>query len=518
MNFANGLKKLFGVSDNNGFDDDIEYYGSGHPAYVNPFKKDEKNEDDNEPQYSPIETLPETELNITLDDEKQGQILPQETIDAFVELLNGIAVSTREKTLAKATEKWGEQKKDIVERLATADKAASSADERLKELKERLAETDAQRKAAQAQVTTLQEQVKSYEAEKEQFEIENKSLQNKMKVMQVKGEINDEDVQLADEVVNLKKQIKDLEEEYRQKSAINTELVNSLRGDDAAKTQQIAALQQKLKDFEALSIELKEQLNEANENLQIAEEIQRQIEDLQQLIERKNQEIVALKEDKVLAIEQAKKQALALAEKDKQAVEGERDDALAKIGELEKEIVQLNKTAKQKALTRHERDVETANTIDRLKSQLNEVKVENIHLKKSLGNQSNAGNELNQELADAKQLVQTLERDLKETKDSLSRSKLTTEQDTKQIENLKQELKERDRRLNETMAELDKVLKENKKLQQTPPEAVAQDPGVNSQAQPMQMLDNLDDIDWLSTNTENGNEDPNDDKRQMSLF
>lgn len=405
MDIAKGLKRFFGINDDT-LDDDLEYYGSGHPAYVNPFKKDNDESSDtavdNSP-YSPIKELPPEEVDTEDIVDDDPQVVPQEILDSLVTLINGnlspLVVKhldveaqkrelmatlgddfarwlqqARQNAVNEAAEQWNGDRADIVKKLEQADRAATGADAKLSELRERLTTTDAQRKAAQAQVTSLQQKVETLEAEKEQYDLENKSLLNKFKVMQVRGEMDDSDADLAEEIVRLKKQIEDLQQESEQKNEFNTNLINSLRADDAEKTKQVGLLQEELKQQEAERKALQEKLDEANADLEAAEEIQEKVEQFSDIMTRKTEELAAVKEQMKAAV-------AAEREKAEQQLDEARAQLEAKITverdtniRLQKEIDNLNKTAKEKAATRHDRDVETANTIDRLKAQLNEAR------------------------------------------------------------------------------------------------------------------------------------------------
>lgn len=514
MNFAKGLKKFFGVNDSDELDDELDYYGSGNRSYVNPFKKDDNEEkkETEKKHYSPIEELPSTEVDTTTVVAENPNDVPDEILDSLVEIINGNlspmvlkhldteaqkrelmeslgarfaewVKQTRQAAVDAAAEQWNGDRKEIVEQLSQADKAASSADSRIAEIRARLQESEVKRKAAQAQVTSLQNQVETLEAEKEQYDLENKSLLNKFKVMQVKGEIGDDDVNLADEVVRLKQQLKDLEEEYKSKNAIAGELMNSLRGEAADKGDQVRNLTARIEKMKEEAAAMKEELDEANLNLEIAAEVQEKIEKLTDLIERKNTEIENLKKDKTEAVEKTKHDTRSMVEKEGESVRKERDQALARIAKLEKELDNNKRDAKQRAATRNERDIATAKTIDRLKESLSEANAESSKLQQRADRAEEQEAELKKQLDAANNDIIELETQLQQTRDSLKRTKESLERESAEL------------------AELKKKAAEPQPKPQPKPEPKPEpkaEPKPEPEPEPMAMIDDLDDIDWLS--------------------
>lgn len=397
MNFFKALKRAFGFSGDD--TDDLDYYdGSSREAIVNPFRKDGA---DNAAHYTPVE-MPASHVDTT---DPGLAVVPEAILDALVEMVNGnLAPSivqhldleaerqalrqslgdefvgyvnrVRQEGIEKAAERWNEERQAIVEQLKTADAAATGAAQRIAEVKERLTTTEAQRRAANARINDLTAKVETLEAEKEQYDLENKSLLNKIKVMQVKGE---GDADLADEVVRLNAmldeqrkltqqaqqeceqlrqaaptgEVQALEDEFKGKMAITNELMNSLRNEAAQKNREAQQLAVKVK-------ELQQELDEANESLELAAEVEKQVQQVQQVIQKKNAEIAALK---AAALQPATSDA---DEKLRQQLM----DAEQQIIKLNKQLADAERSEKERAKTRQQRDIDTANRIDALKEQV----------------------------------------------------------------------------------------------------------------------------------------------------
>ena len=95
MNFFKGLKRAFGLSD----DDNDDYLdGNSGQSFVNPFRKEEqKNDEEKEPHYRPVE-IP-THDDTSHDDEPA---VPQAVLDTLIDIVNGNLSPSDEEDYLKA--------------------------------------------------------------------------------------------------------------------------------------------------------------------------------------------------------------------------------------------------------------------------------------------------------------------------------------------------------------------------------------------------------------------------------
>ena len=236
-------------------------------------------------------------------------------------------------------------------------------------LRNQLKLSQAQAAEQERHAAALLDQVAKLQNANEQLALEKKNLDNKLRVMQVKANGQ-----------NPAEAVDQLTSEYKQKMEITNQLLNDLRADAARKTKELERLKAQiaqgnphaaqLKDKDDEIARLKQQLDntrqkldEANENLKIASEIEEKIKEVDAFKAKKNKEIADMKTDienqraiNAKTINDQRDQLL--------KTQAERDDLLKRLNRMQQEATETK--AKHKR-----RDVELANRIDDLKRQVN---------------------------------------------------------------------------------------------------------------------------------------------------
>lgn len=271
-------------------------------------------------------------------------------------------------------------------------------------LRNQLKQSETRRTEQERRAATLLDQVAKLQNANEQLELEKKNLDSKLRVMQVKAKGE-----------NPAAAVDQLTSEYKQKMEITNQLLNDLRADAARKAKELERLKAQiaqgspqaaqLKDKDDTIASLKQQLDEAqrqldeaNDNLKIASEIEEKIKAVDAFKAKKNKEIADMKADienqrtiNAKTINEQRDQLL--------KTQAERDDLLKRLNRMQQEATDTK--AKHKR-----RDVELANRIDDLKRQVN------IAAKKIDSNDHLVAN-LNKTISDQLKTIQdlTIERD-----------------------------------------------------------------------------------------------------------
>ncbi|MGN1245245.1 MAG: hypothetical protein ACI4UN_01300 [Muribaculaceae bacterium] len=354
MSFIKNLKNAFGFSDNpnsNDIDDELSYDDQDkREPYINPFKPATSIEP---VKPKPIVSQP-TELPITPSQVKTPAVsyeLPEGFLTSIIAIVNAnlpqivkdcIDIEAEKKAItqslgshfksaiddihqaavAKANAAWENDRADIAAKLAQATQAADESARRADEAKQKCQVEESKRKALKEQAASLEQRVHTLEAEHEQYVIENKSLLNKMKVMQVyaddaatykdlaeqnekalaalRTEIEAKQKEIDDAKALANQAMHDATEASRQaKDAIdaakkelddahaeieNVKLDAAIAREETAKSK--AELEAKNTEIEALKAELAE----ANTNLELMAEIERQLQHLEDFKAQKNSE------------------------------------------------------------------------------------------------------------------------------------------------------------------------------------------------------------------------------------
>lgn len=300
MSILNNIKKAFGFSDGiteTDIDNDFSPYGEApqRTPYINPFKKEEPRAAENGQTAKAASTPIATVSTSTTSDSNFE--LPNDFLDSIIEIVNAnlpqivkecVDIEAEKKALSQtfgthfqtamksvhqaaldeARVQWEAERTAFNEKIAALGSTIDESERRTGEARQKLQLEEMKRKNATAQADELQKRVLSLEAEHEQYIIENKSLQNKMKVMQV----------YADDVNTYKEQINERDS-----------LIKELNG-------KIAAAEKSAADTAAEIEALKNELKDANANLEIAAELEKQLEQVDSFKVKKNAEIKALKD------------------------------------------------------------------------------------------------------------------------------------------------------------------------------------------------------------------------------
>ena len=305
-------------------------------------------------------------------------------------------LNLRRTSREEARTQWIDERNALTGKLAQSNQRADEAVRKASEIKDRLMSEERQRRAIVERSHDLEARIADLEAQHEQEQLQNKGLLNKIKVMQLQVTdsqkdaeeitrlnklINDQRTRLA-KIVDLEAQIAELNaendslkrqldemqqsaeaqeivDEYKSKMEVANALINELRSTAAAKEQEAKALSEKLVVATNEITGLQDDLKAAQEELEIAAEIQEKIEQFEVIKERKDAEIRNLRNQ----LAQSKDADIAAASANSALAQSRSEcDALkAQLAELQKKV------AEQAEVSRAH-DVDTANQIDRLKT------------------------------------------------------------------------------------------------------------------------------------------------------
>ena len=446
-------------------------------------------------------------------------------------------LNLRRTSLEEARTQWIDERNALTGKLAQSNQRADEAVRKASEIKDRLMSEERQRRAIVERSHDLEARIADLEAQHEQEQLQNKGLLNKIKVMQLQVTdsqkdaeeitrlnklINDQRTRLA-KIVDLEAQIAELNaendslkrqldemqqsaeaqeiaDEYKSKMEVANALINELRSTAAAKEQEAKALSEKLVVATNEITGLQDDLKAAQEELEIAAEIQEKIEQFEVIKERKDAEIRNLRNQ----LAQSKDADIAAASANSALAQSRSEcDALkAQLAELQKKV------AEQAEVSRAH-DVDTANQIDRLKTTADKAE--------------KARKAMSGELDEARARVDELTA-------TLNRYKADNMSFDVQVKNLKANIKDRDAEIGELRRMLDAKGVEVGEIDITPFNA---DEIGDEEASVVSAIDDIDNIDWLmpsppSEPEEKSAEEPEREERrqpsneigaaQMSLF
>lgn len=327
MAFFRKLRAAFGFGDDESEEELNEkflpYEAQHRTPYINPFKKEEEEERIMESQGEediavssgaavvkdgvdelPIEmyngvlsiinsTIP-TFVRECLDVEAEKRAIAK----ALGPHIKGAIEKARKQIEENAQRKWDNERAEMSARVEQAELAGKEAAERAEQDRAKVMSADAQRKAVTERCRTLENRVAELEAEREQFDLENKSLINKVKVAQVHA---DDAAHYREEAEDLRKQIAELKE--KSASEVNTEVesrwsdeVARLQQEIAAKDADIDTLTKKEQETATELAAVREELNEALATLDIANEVQMQVDKLSDQIKARDAKITEMRE------------------------------------------------------------------------------------------------------------------------------------------------------------------------------------------------------------------------------
>ena len=327
MAFFRKLRAAFGFGDDESEEELNEkflpYEAQHRTPYINPFKKEEEEERIMESQGEediavssgatvvkngvdelPIEmyngvlsiinsTIP-TFVRECLDVEAEKRAIAK----ALGPHIKGAIEKARKQIEENAQRKWDSERAEMSARVEQAELAGKEAAERAEQDRAKVMSADAQRKAVTERCRTLENRVAELEAEREQFDLENKSLINKVKVAQVHA---DDAAHYREEAEDLRKQIAELKE--KSASEVNAEVesrwsdeVARLQQEIAAKDADIDTLTKKEQETASELAAVREELNEALATLDIANEVQMQVDKLSDQIKARDAKITEMRE------------------------------------------------------------------------------------------------------------------------------------------------------------------------------------------------------------------------------
>lgn len=327
MAFFRKLRAAFGFGDDESEEELNEkflpYEAQHRTPYINPFKKEEEEERIMESQGEediavssgaavvkdgvdelPIEmyngvlsiinsTIP-TFVRECLDVEAEKRAIAK----ALGPHIKGAIEKARKQIEENAQRKWDNERAEMSARVEQAELAGKEAAERAEQDRAKVMSADAQRKAVTERCRTLENRVAELEAEREQFDLENKSLINKVKVAQVHA---DDAAHYREEAEDLRKQIAELKE--KSASEVNAEVesrwsdeVARLQQEIAAKDADIDTLTKKEQETATELAAVREELNEALATLDIANEVQMQVDKLSDQIKARDAKITEMRE------------------------------------------------------------------------------------------------------------------------------------------------------------------------------------------------------------------------------
>ena len=327
MAFFRKLRAAFGFGDDESEEELNEkflpYEAQHRTPYINPFKKEEEEERIMESQGEediavssgatvvkngvdelPIEmyngvlsiinsTIP-TFVRECLDVEAEKRAIAK----ALGPHIKGAIEKARKQIEENAQRKWDSERAEMSARVEQAELAGKEAAERAEQDRAKVMSADAQRKAVTERCRTLENRVAELEAEREQFDLENKSLINKVKVAQVHA---DDAAHYREEAEDLRKQIAELKE--KSASEVNAEVesrwsdeVARLQQEIAAKDADIDTLTKKEQETASELAAVREELNEALATLDIANEVQMQVDKLSDQIKTRDAKIAEMRE------------------------------------------------------------------------------------------------------------------------------------------------------------------------------------------------------------------------------
>ena len=407
MSFNNALKKVLGLGDFGEGVDDLEYFEKRN--YDNPWRKDDdekkakSNGDDNgenrddkaqgQPQVKPAYTrveLPRQEVDMTGLATSKGDGVPENILKRLMNIINGnlsphilnnlnleaetraiveslrpqfrdYETNLRKDVLDSAAERWNKERSEIIEKLKETDDKALKAYDEIEELKDKIKATENSRKTTLTRYNDLQMKMQELMTAKEKTDMENRSLQNKMKVLQMNDQQGQNSDKAKEELLKLNQELTNERNEAiksKERIAQLQKQVDDLRAkaDNAAAPVAALAADDKDEEIDNLSAqvawlhnkldEANEELENANEELAQAQELLAQMDKFEEIKQRKDDEIAALKKQLSSAGAGDNKQLEKL-----QATNDEllatNDDLMAQIATLTKQLEDAQKAAPQ---------------------------------------------------------------------------------------------------------------------------------------------------------------------------
>lgn len=334
MAFFKKLKAVFGFGDEDSDEELNEkflpYEAQHRTPYINPFKKEEATNKTMEENIKQGEEQTDAATTTTAAPRTANyelEELPMEMYNGVLAIINStiptfvrecLDVEAEKRAIAKALgphiknamlkacrqieedarSYWDAERADMANRIEQAEARGKEAIESAKLAQTKAASAEAQRKAVSERCHSLENRVAELEAECEQFSLENKSLVNKIKVAQVHA---DDAAHYREEAEKLRRQIAELKEKPTAESLAEVEAkwsgeVAKLQQEIATKDADIDALAKKAEETASQLASTREELNEALATLDIANEVQEQVDKLSDQLKARDAKIAAMRE------------------------------------------------------------------------------------------------------------------------------------------------------------------------------------------------------------------------------
>ena len=334
MAFFKKLKAVFGFGDEDSDEELNEkflpYEAQHRTPYINPFKKEEATNKTMEENIKQGEEQTDAATTTTAAPRTANyelEELPMEMYNGVLAIINStiptfvrecLDVEAEKRAIAKALgphiknamlkacrqieedarSYWDAERADMANRIEQAEARSKEAIERAELAQTKVASAEAQRKAVSERCHSLENRVAELEAECEQFSLENKSLVNKIKVAQVHA---DDAAHYREEAEKLRRQIAELKEKPTAESLAEVEAkwsgeVAKLQQEIATKDADIDALAKKAEETASQLASTREELNEALATLDIANEVQEQVDKLSDQLKARDAKIAAMRE------------------------------------------------------------------------------------------------------------------------------------------------------------------------------------------------------------------------------
>ena len=334
MAFFKKLKAVFGFGDEDSDEELNEkflpYEAQHRTPYINPFKKEEATNKTMEENIKQGEEQTDAATTTTAAPRTANyelEELPMEMYNGVLAIINStiptfvrecLDVEAEKRAIAKALgphiknamlkacrqieedarSYWDAERADMANRIEQAEARSKEAIERAELAQTKAASAEAQRKAVSERCHSLENRVAELEAECEQFSLENKSLVNKIKVAQVHA---DDAAHYREEAEELRRQIAELKEKPTAESLAEVEAkwsgeVAKLQQEIATKDADIDALAKKAEETASQLASTREELNEALATLDIANEVQEQVDKLSDQLKARDAKIAAMRE------------------------------------------------------------------------------------------------------------------------------------------------------------------------------------------------------------------------------
>ncbi len=466
MSFFKSIKNAFG-----GSDEEYDVFGQT-TTFVNPFSKDKT-------AVEREHAKEEMQIKVNQDEE---YALDAEFADKAVRLMN----EHTEAVIDMLKVSWKNEREELMKKVEEAAKA-------VEECKEKMQANEANRRQANNRATELSGKIAELESQLEKMDIEKKSAESRLKAMEAKGdnsdELNAKIEQMAATIDELNKQVAERDAEIERRDSMPLPASDGPTIEQL--NQQVEQRDELIERLKASIADLEGKLNAAAEELKGAEELQKAVEEVEEFKDKKNSEISSLRQ-----------QIIDLQRRSSQYDELRKHNIVLKEENesLQKNIEQLEQTAKQNAEVQNRRSIETGNLIDGLKQQLASVSALAEEYKRKYNSLSLDGNEKAANFAKI-----TAERD--DAKAELKRTQVTLQKKQHEAQAMSDAIADKDRRI----AALTQQIEELKAAAQRV--VVPQDAPFDSDDPAMKAID---DIDWEDDGSMPPH--PGEDPRQLTLF